>query len=324
MSSNIPQNKDNQEIDLGQLAQKMNGLYEGFLNRIFSFLLFLKRNSIVLFVLFIIGAGIGFYLDKKVKTYNHQMIVLPNFGSTDYTYAQIELLQSKIKENDTLFLKEIGIVEPKKLKEITIEPIIDVYKFVDNKTENFDLLKLMAEDGNIDKIIEGKITSKNYPFHTLTFTTSKLSSIEQTVEPILNFLNNSDYFKQIQKESLQNIQVKMNENDSIISQINGVLNQFKNKMNSNTGDKLVYFNENTQLNEIIKTKDLLIREQGSLRLDLVNLSKVVRDISFIINQKETKGVNGKLKFVLPFLFIFLFILGGNLTRFYKRQSLKNQ
>ena len=116
----------------------------------------------------------------------------------------------------------------------------------------------------------------------------------------------------------------MNENDSIIAQINGVLNQFKNKMNSNTGDKLVYFNENTQLNEIIKTKDLLIREQGSLRLDLVNLSKVVRDISFIINQKETKGVNGKLKFVLPFLFIFLFILGGNLTRFYKRQSLKNQ
>ncbi len=324
MSSNIPQNKDNQEIDLGQLAQKMNGLYEGFLNRIFSFMLFLKRNSIVLFILFIIGVGIGFYLDKKVKTYNHQMIVLPNFGSTDYAYAQIDLLQSKIKENDTLFLKEIGIVEPKKLKEITIEPIIDVYKFVDNKTENFDLLKLMAEDGNLDKIIEGKITSKNYPFHTLTFTTSKLSSVDQTVEPILNFLNNSDYFKQIQKESLQNIQVKMNENDSIIAQINGVLNQFKNKMNSNTGDKLVYFNENTQLNEIIKTKDLLIREQGSLRLDLVNLSKVVRDISFIINQKETKGVNGKLKFVLPFLLIFLFILGRSLIQFYKRQSLKNQ
>ena len=182
----------------------------------------------------------------------------------------------------------------------------------------------MAEDGNLDKIIEGKITSKNYPFHTLTFTTSKLSSVDQTVEPILNFLNNSDYFKQIQKESLQNIQVKMNENDSIISQINGVLNQFKNKMNSNTGDKLVYFNENTQLNEIIKTKDLLIREQGNLRLDLVNLSKVVRDISFIINQKETKGVNGKLKFVLPFLFMLLFILGGSLIRFYKKQSLKNQ
>ncbi|MBN8567981.1 MAG: hypothetical protein J0M25_14765 [Flavobacteriales bacterium] len=323
MSSNSPINSENQEIDLTQIAQKVNGLYEGFLTRIFKFLLFLKRNSLILLAIFIIGAGIGFYLDKKVKTYNHQMIIMPNFGSTDYVYAQIDLLQSKINENDTLFLKEIGIKEPKKLGKIKIEPIIDVYKFVDNKTENFDLLKLMAEDGNIDKIIEEKTTSKNYPFHTLSYSTSKLSSNENTVEPILNFLNSSVYFKEIQKEYVQNIQVKMKENDSIITQINGVLNQFKNKMNNNQGDKLVYFNENTQLNEIIKTKDLLIREQGSLRLDLVNLNKVVRDISVIINQKETKGTSGKMKFVLPLFFFFMFLIGNGLIRFYKTQSLKN-
>lgn len=323
MNSSSPQNSDNQEIDLGQLAQKVNGLYEGFLQRIFKFLLFLKKNSLILLTLFVIGAGIGFYLDKKIKTYNHRMIIMPNFGSTDYVYAQIELLQSKINESDTLFLKEIGIKEPKKFTEIKIEPIIDVYKFVDNKTENFDLLKLMAEDGNIDKIIEGKTTSKNYPYHTLSYSTSKLSSNEKTVDPILNFLNNSTYFKEIQKEYIQNIHVKMKENDSIITQINGVLNQFKNKMSNNQGDKLVYFNENTQLNDIIKTKDILVREQGSLRLDLVNLNKVVRDISIIINQKEIKGINGKMKFILPFLFVFLFLLGSSIVRFYKIQSLKN-
>lgn len=323
MSSNSPQNIDNQELDLGQLGQKINGMYEGFLSRIFRFILFLKRNIIIISLLFISGIAVGFLLDKKVKTYNHQMIIMPNFGSTDYVYAQIDLLQSKINENDTLFLKEIGIKEPKKIGKIKIEPIIDVYKFVDNKTENFDLLKLMAEDGNIDKIIEGKTTSKNYPFHTLSYSTSKLSSNENTVEPILNFLNNSAYFKEIQKESVQNIQVKMKENDSIITQINGVLNQFKNKMSSNQGDKLVYFNENTQLNEIIKTKDLLIREQGSLRLDLVNLNKIVRDISVIINQKDTNGASGKMKFVLPFFFFIIFLIGNGLIRFYKIQSLKN-
>lgn len=323
MNSSSPQNSDNQEIDLGQLAQKVNGLYEGFLHRIFKFLLFLKKNSLTLLTLFVIGAGIGFYLDKKIKTYNHQMIIMPNFGSTDYVYAQIDLLQSKINENDTLFLKEIGIKEPKKITKIKIEPIIDVYKFVDNKTENFDLLKLMAEDGNIDKIIEGKTTSKNYPYHTLSYSTSKLSSTEKTVEPILNFLNNSTYFNEIQKEYVQNIRIKMKENDSIISQINGVLNQFKNKMSNNQGDKLVYFNENTQLNDIIKTKDILVKEQGLLRLDLVNLNKVVRDISIIINQKDIKGTNGKMKLVLPFLFVFLFLLGSSIVRFYKTQSLKN-
>jgi hypothetical protein len=323
MSINSPQNIDNQEVDLTQLGQKINGIYENFLSRIFRFILFIKRNILIILLLFISGIVIGFVIDKKVKTYNHQMIIMPNFGSTDYVYSQIDLLQSKINENDTLFLKEIGIKKPKDLGKIKIEPIIDVYKFVDNKTENFDLLKLMAEDGNIDKIIEGKTTSKNYPYHTLFYTTTKLSSNENTVEPILNFLNSSAYFKEIQKEYLQNIQVKMKENDSIINQINGVLNQFKNKMNNNQGDKLVYFNENTQLNEIIKTKDLLIREQGSLRLDLVNLNKVVRDISIIINQNDTKGTNGKMKIVLPFFFLLLFFLGNGLIRFYKAQSLKN-
>lgn len=323
MSSNSPQNIDNQEIDLGQLGQKINGLYEGFLSRIFRFILFLKRNIIIILLLFVSGIAIGFLLDKKVRTYNHQIIIMPNFGSTDYVYAQINLLQSKINENDTLFLKDIGIKEPKKLSKIKIEPIIDVYRFVDNKTENFDLLKLMAEDGNIDKIIENKVTSKNYPYHTLSFSTSKLTSNDQTVKPILSFLNNSDYFKEIQKEYMNNIQLKMKENDSIISQINGVLNQFKNKMSSNQGDKLVYFNENTQLNDIIKTKDLLVREQGSLRIDLVNLTKIVRDISVITNEKDTKGTNGKLKLVLPFLFVFLFLVAQGWIRFYKTQSLKN-
>lgn len=323
MSSNSPQNIDNQELDLGQLGQKISGMYEGFLGRIFRFILFLKRNIIIISVLFISGIAIGFLLDKKVRTYNHQIIIMPNFGSTDYVYAQINLLQSKINENDTLFLKDIGIKEPKKLSKIKIEPIIDVYRFVDNKTENFDLLKLMAEDGNIDKIIENKVTSKNYPYHTLSFSTSKLTSNDKTVEPILSFLNNSDYFKEIQKEYMNNIQLKMKENDSIITQINGVLNQFKNKMSSNQGDKLVYFNENTQLNEIIKTKDLLVREQGSLRIDLVNLTKIIRDISVITNEKDTKGTNGKLKLVLPILFVFLFLIVQGLFRFYKTQSLKN-
>ncbi len=323
MSSNSPQNIDNQELDLGQLGQKINGMYEGFLSRIFRFILFLKRNIIIISVLFISGIAIGFLLDKKVRTYNHQMIIMPNFGSTDYVYAQINLLQSKINENDTLFLKDIGIKEPKKLSKIKIEPIIDVYRFVDNKTENFDLLKLMAEDGNIDKIIENKVTSKNYPYHTLSFSTSKLTSNDKTVEPILSFLNNSDYFKEIQKEYMNNIQLKMKENDSIITQINGVLNQFKNKMSSNQGDKLVYFNENTQLNDIIKTKDLLVREQGSLRIDLVNLTKIVRDISVITNEKDTKGTSGRLKLVLPFLLVFLFLVIHAWIRFYKAQSIKN-
>lgn len=323
MSSNSPINSDNQEIDLTQIAQKVNGIYEGFLQKLFHFILFVKKNFILLGILFVVGAGIGFYLDKKVKSYDHQIIVSPNFGSTDYVYAKIDLLQSKINEGDTVFLKEIGIKHTEKFGKIEIKPIVDVYKFIENNKENFDLIKLLAEDGSIDKVVENKLTSKNYPFHLITFKTSRLTSEDQTVEPILNFLNDSRHFKQLQKEYLNNIQVKMKANDSTIAQIDGLMNQFKNRVHSNHNDKLVYFNENTQLNDVIKTKEELIRELANLRIGLVNLDKVVKETSVILNDKNTKGANGKMKFVIPVIFIFMFIGFKGLISFYKKQSLKS-
>lgn len=324
MSSNSPINSDNQEIDLAQIAQKVNGIYEGFLNKLFRFILFIKRNIVILLVLFIAGVAIGFYLDKKVKSYDHQLIVSPNFGSIDYLYSKIDLIQSKINENDTVFLKEIGIKNTKKFGKIEIKPIIDVYKFIENNKDNFELIKLLAEDGNIDKVVENKLTSKNYPFHFISFTTSKLTTEKETVEPILTFLNESLYFKQIQKEYLNNIQIKMKANDSTIAQIDGLMNQFKNRVNSTHSDKLVYFNENTQLNDIIQTKEELIREQANLRISLVNLDKIVKESSVILNDKNTKGTNGKMKFLVPFIFLSLFLFIVAIINFYKKQSLKNE
>jgi hypothetical protein len=88
-------------------------------------------------------------------------------------------------------------------------PIIDVYKFISNKAENFELIKLLAEDGNIDKIVENKLTSKNYPFHVVSFSTSKISSEEKTVNPILKlFKRQSIFIKHYKKNILNNISLK--------------------------------------------------------------------------------------------------------------------
>lgn len=315
-------NSQDQEIDLAQVSRKIGKTYDSFLNWVFRGIQFVKRNFIVLIILFVIGAALGFYLDKKSNIYDHQIIVNPNFGSTDYVYAKIDLLQSKIIENDTVFLKQIGIQDTKKISKINIEPIVDVYKFIGNKTENFDLIKLLAEDGNIDKIVENKVTSKNYPYHTISFATSKLSSKEKTVNPILNYLNDSEFFTAVQKEYVNNVRQKMKANDSTIAQIDGLMNQFKNRISGSQSDKLVYFNENTQLNDVIQTKDNLVREQGLLRIELVSIDKIVKENSSILNSKNTKGTNGKMKLIIPIFFILVFMLFTRMRRFYVNQSAK--
>ena len=327
MSANLPQhNPEDQEIDLTQISKKIRSFFEGINTLIFKCIQFFVKNAILIVILLIVGVGLGTLLDQTQKTYDHQIIATPNFGSTDYLYSKIDLIASKIKEGDTVFLKEVvGIKKPIEILKIEIKPITDVYKFIENKPENFELIKLMAEGGDIKKILEDNLTSKNYTLHTISFKTKKTTNDTETVQPILNYLNETDYYKKIQKETVNNIQVKMIQNDTIISQINGVLNGFSNMVNgTKKSDKLVYYNENTQLNDVIKTKETLINEQGFYRVKLVGLNKIIKDNSATLNIENTKSVSGKLKLVLPILFLLSFIFIHLFMNYYRRQVEKSK
>lgn len=320
--SATPQNQDNQEIDLSLISKKIGDFFESISNSIFKGILFFKRNIVWIIILFILGVGLGIYLDKTTKVYDDEIIVIPNFGSTDYLYSKINLFNAKIKEKDTVFLLNLGIKNTKEIRKVEISPIVDVYKFISNKPENFDLIKLMAEDGDLNKIVKDELTSKNYPFHMIQISTSRKESIDEFITPFLKYLNNSDYFKIIQKEFVSNTEIKMRENDSIIKQINGFLNDFKANVNGTKSNNLVYYSENNQINDIIKTKDQLISEQGQHRLELVNYDKIVKEVSIVSNIENTKSINGKQKLILPFLFIGIFIMIGLFKSYYRNQMAK--
>ena len=320
MNKGVPNNYEDYEIDLSQISKKIGSFFEWISATIFSGLMFFVKNKIILSILFVAGFGLGFYLDETQKKYEHQIIVTPNFGSNDYLYSKINLLNSKINEEDSVFLKENGFVNIKTVKNIEVKPIIDVYQFTAGNPQNFELLKLMGEDGDLNKIMEDEITSKNYPFHQLLIYSSKKVTSDELIKPLLNYLNISDYFLKVQKERINITNVKMSENDSIIKQIDNVLNGFKkNLIENERSPNLVYFNENTQLNDIIKTKNLLIAEQGSLRLDLINYEKIIKDISIVTNIQNTKSINGKMKLVMPFVFLLVFILVRFFIGFFRRQ-----
>ena len=332
MSQNAT-NSDHQEIDLTMISSKISTFFSGIGTSIFRSILFFKRNLLWIGMLVVAGVGLGIFLDTTNETYNTEIIIKPNFGSTDYLYSKIDLLQSKIKDRDTLFLKSIGIEKPKNIDLIEIEPVIDIYSLVNNgygqnsaqNTQNFELVKLLAENGDINKTIKDKVTSKNYSSHKIRLRTKGKIQDSKTVTPLLNYLNNNDYFEAIRKTHVKNIAIKMVKNEETISQINEILNQFSNNTNSTQkSDKLVYYNENTQLNDVIKTKESLLFELGSQRLELENMDKFIKKNSGILNIKNTESVNGKLKFVLPLLFIFGFVLGHLFSKFYKKQVLKAQ
>lgn len=321
MSTKVPQNQEDQEIDLVLISKKINNFFQRISASIFRGIQFFIRNWVIVLILVFIGFGLGMFLDKTQKSYDNQIIVQPNFGSVDYLYSKIELIQSKIQTQDTVFLKSIGVSNSPELNKISIEPIVDVFKFVNNNEQNLQVLKLMTANSDLKSIISETTTSKNYPFYIISFSTKGLSQDGSIARSLLNYINSSKYYRDIQKISILNIKEKIKKNDEIISQIDGVLNRISV---SNQGilsrDKLVYYNENTQLNDLVKTKDDLIRENANYKIDLITSDKIVKESSITTNMENTDSVKGRLKIIFPILFVFAFIFIVFIKRFYKNQK----
>jgi hypothetical protein len=132
MSKQTSSNSDNQEIDLTQISKSIGGFFQGIKVAIYNDILFFKRNIAILSSLIIVGAGVGYYIDTNFKTYTHEIIVCPNMGGTDYLYSKIDFLSSKLKEGDRTTFNQIGIKNPAEIQNIKVEPILDIYNFVNN------------------------------------------------------------------------------------------------------------------------------------------------------------------------------------------------
>ncbi|WP_431243528.1 hypothetical protein ACQ9BO_02600 [Flavobacterium sp. P21] len=319
MSTKVPQNQD-QEIDIFQLSKSIGGFFDRLNRSIFRAIQFFIRNWITVLVLFVLGGALGLYLDSNKKSFKNQIVVTPNFESADYLYAKIDLIQAKIAAGDVDFLSTV-FGSSDRIKYIEIKPVPDVYKFIEDKEQNFELIKLMAETGEIKKVLEDNVTSKNYTFHTITFTSNQEISEKDVVEPLLKYLNNSDYFDAAQKIGYKNLEREIAQNDTIISQIDQVL---KGLSSTAKNDKVVYYNENLRLNDILKTKQKLILEQGKNKIKLISFDKTIKEINSTLNINENKVVNGNFKIWLPLFFIFIFVVISLFRRFYRKQLALSQ
>lgn len=334
MSTNSQKEINDQEIDLSVISDKIAQSYQNLLKWIFNCIQFLIKNIFYLILLLSLGLIIGYFMDKKNKTFDHEIYVNPNFGSIDLLYSKINLLQSKIREKDTVFFQSIGIKKAQSISLIKVEPIIDVYGFVNQSsssvsnaqnTQNFELLKLLSESSDINKIIKADLTGRNYSTHLIKIKTKEVIAKESVIEPIMSFLNNEKYFTEVKDAYATNIKYTMLKNEEVIIQIDTLLAELNSKIKDRqTNNKLIYYNENSQVNEVLATKNSLISEQGRLKLLLITNSEIVRVNSSVLNVINAKSFFLKMKFILPVFFIFIFILIVNFISFYKKQSLLNK
>lgn len=316
-------NNDYQEIDLSRVSRKVKGYFSRANDSFFDVILFFKKYAIIIIVLVILGVILGYFQDKNSSRYEHKLYVIPNFKSVDYLYSKIDYVNSKISERDTVFLREIGI-ENSGIGQVEIEPVIDIYNFIEGKdNRNYEMLKLLAESNDLAKVMEEDITAKNYKHHLITFSSKSKVNKEHTVAPLLAYLNDSDYFKIIQREEIENLKIRMTATDSTISQINGILSDFsKSAAKQTKGESLIYYNNNTEVDLVIEKKNELVEEQAQNRIDVINYENIIKESSTVLNNRKTDFFTAKMKYFTPLLFILAFALSLSFRSYYKKQSAK--
>ena len=308
-------NSQDQEIDLRQIGTGIKNFFKGVLNSFFDFIFFVKKKIIIIGILFVVGVVLAFMLDSKA--YNHEISVIPNFGSNEYLYKKIEQIDTKLREKDEIFFQEIGLKNFKRITNIEIEAYPAIYSFVNNKDQenNFELIKLMAEDGNIDKIMKDNITSKNYYHHKISIQTDGMLKKEEFITPILNYLNTNIYFETQQKIHQKNLAEKIAINDSLIKQIDNLIILLSS--NSSTGT--ISISEKNSIPELVDKKDNLIQEKQNLLITESIFDKIVKEESSILNIRDYKPLLLNNKVLFPLLLILLYFLFFSFKKVYKRQ-----
>lgn len=313
-------NSQDQEIDLGQIGKGIKNFFIGLSNTVFDFLFFIKKKIVIIIVLFVIGVAAAFFIDTK--TYEHEVAVIPNFDSNEYLYKKIDQVNNKLRENDAAFFKAMGVSNYKNINSVKIEAYPGIYNFVNNPNEenNFELIKLMAEDGSIDKILKDEMTSKNFYHHKITIQTEGMFKKEAFITPLLNYLNTNTFFENQQKIGLNSLKEKVIFNDSLSKKIDKLIVL----LSSNTSSGTLSISEKNSIPELVEKKDKLIAENQYLLKKENIYENIIKEESSIINIRYYKPILLNNKILFPILLVLIYFLWYSFSKYYKKQQIRIQ
>ncbi len=295
------------EIDLGYLFGKISGLFRSFVKLFFAVITFFIKYIIVIVVLILIGVGIGYYFDKsKTKVYNNELIVIPNFESTQYFYDKVDALSSKLRDRDTEFLETTIGPNHNDLRGLEAEPIVDIFTFASLSRERVDLFKALTDKQDIPDYIKDPQNFQYNKYHHVTIKVKGKEHSKEIVAAIEKYFNDNEHFSEYMEAGRKNTQFRIETSERTISQIDTILKAtaFVDK-GKNTSPSIMV-NDNSQLNDVIESKERMLYNLLKLNMQKIDEQSIVKIASINYNVSDYSGfyVSNKVKY--PILLVLLF------------------
>lgn len=306
------------DIDLGYLFGKVTNLFRSFIRLLFLVITFFVKYIIVIVVLIIVGVVLGYFMDKnETEVYNNELIVIPNFESTQYFYDKVNSLSIKIMNQDTVFAKKILGPNYRDLKKIEAEPIVDVYRLASGSRERVDLFKILTEKQDVKDYLADPQVFQYFKYQHLTFKIKGKAHSQEIIEAAIKYLNDNSHYKQYKEVGSKNTQFRIETSEQMLSQIDSLLKTASEMQKGEKNFPTVAVNDNSQLNDLLKTKTDLTYGLLQLNKQLIDEQQIVKVAAVNYNVSDDSGIHIGKKVKYPILLILLFsgfFLARNLYR----------
>lgn len=334
-------NKNEEEVDLGSLFTVIgNGfknffnfigsIFKGIFHKLILILIFFKLHFIKFTIAVLIGGIIGFFLEnnKEIK-FSSNLIVKPNFESTQLLYENINYYNDLVKQQNTKHLASIFKIDSSRaasLRKFEITPLInsnDIINAYDKFILDVDTLTVKSYD--FDNF-EASFTDYDYLVHNIEVKATVSDIFNELENTIINSIEKNTFFTKIKNLTKENLNTK----DSILKanfiEVDSLRNVYMRaiiegaKNNSNgTNIDLGSKSNATKENDLFEIDRKIIYDLSQTYKDIATKSDVINIISnFKSVGSEIKGITKNLIFImaaLAFLLTLFFILLLDLNKY---------
>ena len=299
----------NDEIDLGYLLERINGVFKNLSISIYNSIQFLLRNWHIVLGILIAGIALGYFSEKNIKEAKYaKLVIRTNFNTAEYTYNALESLLIKSQSKDSVFLIKNGFRADKiELNEMEIVPIINFRDVSENfEPDNRTIESLLR---NIEFKDEEALPNSffvDYKYHEVELVLSPYAN-EKTITAIFNYLNNNPYIKDLAIVGKKEIEKNIVMNEFSIRQIDSTISNYNNKifLPSSTNNVAVV-DKNFSYNNVLQEKHKLQKRNIELRKDLVYADNAIVQVNNENIIKIKNPIYLKKFVIYPILFLFLF------------------
>ena len=320
MSEQTSQNASD-EIDLGVVFEKIKSFFKSILIGIIQIFQFFWKHKLRLIILLAIGLGLQFlFLNQIEKIYSNEYLVRTNYDSTEYLYSKVNAINSKLKAEDSLFIKDVFGENYVRVKEVEVVPVIDVYELVNKSEENKEAFELLLDEFGDISFLEDEININEYPTHKIKIYIKGQADNEMISNRLYDHLASNPYYNELKIKTLESYKDQLEQNKTIRIQIDSIVKNQKGNTLPKLDNNAINFSGSQDLNELLNQKQELLVKDLTLRNRLSSDNQVLKiiDSSFGVFSQE----RNQSYFIIPSIFLgiyslffFFKYLSGKISRF---------